>query len=50
MTHEIVIAAHELPLSHPDPADRFLAAAAEMLDLTLVTANVRLSGFGRFRR
>jgi PIN domain nuclease of toxin-antitoxin system len=47
LTHEIVIAAHELPLSHPDPADRFLAATAGVLDLILVTADERLLGLGK---
>jgi len=43
LTHEIVVAAQELPLEHPDPADRFLAATAEVLSLTLVTADRRLA-------
>lgn len=47
LTHEIVIAAQELPLSHPDPADRFLAATAGVLGLTLVTADHRLLGLGQ---
>ena len=47
LTHEIVVAAQELPLSHTDPADRFLAATAEVLELTLVTADQRLLGLGK---
>ena len=47
LTHEIVVAAWELPLQHPDPADRFLAATAEVLGLTLVTADHRLLGLGK---
>jgi len=47
LTHEIVVAAQELPLPHQDPADRFLAATAEVLGLTLVTADHRLLGLGR---
>ena len=47
LTHEIVVAAQDLPLSHPDPADRFLAATAEVLELTLVTADQRLLGLGK---
>jgi len=43
LTCEIVFAAMQLPL-HPDPADRFLAATALVLDLTLVTADARLLG------
>jgi PIN domain nuclease of toxin-antitoxin system len=40
-THEIMIAARQLPL-HQDPSDRMLAATAQVLDLTLVTADERL--------
>jgi PIN domain nuclease of toxin-antitoxin system len=47
-THEIVLAAEKLDL-HPDPADRFLAATAQVLDLTLVTADQRLLGLGTIR-
>jgi len=46
LTHEIVLTAHELPLQHADPADRFLVATAAVLDLTLVTADRRLLGLG----
>ena len=46
LTHEIVVAAGELHLSHPDPADRFIAATAGTLGLTLVTADERLLGLG----
>jgi PIN domain nuclease of toxin-antitoxin system len=46
LTHEIVLAAHHSPLPHPDPADRFLAATAQILGLTLVTADERLLGLG----
>ena len=46
LTHEIVLAAQELPLAHRDPADRFLAATAQVLGLTLVTADERLLGLG----
>jgi PIN domain nuclease of toxin-antitoxin system len=47
-THEIALLARQLPL-HQDPADRILAATAEALDLTLVTADERLLGFGNIR-
>jgi PIN domain nuclease of toxin-antitoxin system len=47
LTHEIVVAAQELQLQHRDPADRFLAATAEVLGLTLVTADRRLLGLGK---
>ncbi len=45
LTHEIVLAANQLPLPG-DPADRFLAATAKVLGLTLVTADERLLGLG----
>ena len=44
LTHEIVLTAHRLSLRHPDPADRFLAATAQVLGFTLVTADERLLG------
>jgi PIN domain nuclease of toxin-antitoxin system len=46
LTHEIVRAGLALPLPHADPADRFLAATAKVLKLTLVTADQRLLGLG----
>lgn len=42
LTHEIAIASRQLALTHQDPADRFLAATARVLGLTLVTASERL--------
>jgi PIN domain nuclease of toxin-antitoxin system len=45
LTHEIALASHYLPL-HADPADRILAATAQVLDLTLVTADQKLLGLG----
>ena len=45
LTYEIALLAEQLQL-HPDPADRFLAATAKVLDLTLVTADRRLLGLG----
>lgn len=39
---EIAIASRRIDLPHDDPADRFLAATAQILDLTLVTADERL--------
>lgn len=41
-THEVAVQSRAVPLSHPDPADRFLAATAQVHDLTLVTADRRL--------
>jgi PIN domain nuclease of toxin-antitoxin system len=49
LTHEIVLAAQQMPLPHADPADRFLAATAQVLDLTLVTADERLLGLGEIK-
>ena len=48
LTYEIALAAHQLHL-HGDPADRFLAATAQVLELTLVTADQRLLGLGNIR-
>jgi PIN domain nuclease of toxin-antitoxin system len=46
LTHEIAVAARQLRFPHQDPADRFLAATAQVLHLTLVTADVQLLGLG----
>jgi PIN domain nuclease of toxin-antitoxin system len=46
LTHEIALAARRLPWDHKDPADRFLAATARILNLTLVTADAHLLGLG----
>jgi len=46
LTHEIALAARQVPLPHNDPADRFLAATAQLLRLTLVTADASLLGLG----
>jgi len=48
VTHEIALLARQLPLHH-DPADRILAATAQVLDLTLVTADNRLLGLGNIK-
>ncbi len=42
LTHEIALASFALDTSHSDPADRFLAATALVMDLTLVTADAKL--------
>ena len=44
LTHDIVVISQQLPLPHADPADRFLAATAKVLDLTLITADLKLLG------
>jgi PIN domain nuclease of toxin-antitoxin system len=46
LTHEIVLAAERLPLHNQDAADRFIAATAYVLGLTLVTADGNLLGLG----
>jgi PIN domain nuclease of toxin-antitoxin system len=46
VTHEIALAARRLSLLQQDPADRFLAATAQVLDLTFVTADAALLGLG----
>ncbi len=42
ITHEIALASRTVDLPHQDPADRFLAATAKVMDLTLVTADAQL--------
>jgi len=46
LTQEIVRTGFALSLPHADPADRFLAATAKVLKLTLLTADQRLLGLG----
>lgn len=46
LTHEIALAARQVPLLHNDPSDRFLAGTAQVLGLTLVTADANLLGLG----
>jgi PIN domain nuclease of toxin-antitoxin system len=46
LTQEIVRTSFVLSLPHADPADRFLAATAKVLNLTLVTADKALLGLG----
>ena len=46
LTHEIAAVSRRLSLPQRDPADRFLAATAKVLDLTLVTADASLLGLG----
>jgi PIN domain nuclease of toxin-antitoxin system len=49
LTHEIALAAHRLPWQHSDPADRLLVATAQVLDLTLVSADTRVLGLGEVK-
>jgi PIN domain nuclease of toxin-antitoxin system len=42
LNHEVAIRSRTINLPHRDPADRFLAATAEIYDLTLVTEDERL--------
>lgn len=46
LTHEIALIADKLTLPQRDPADRFLAATAKVLGLTLATADTKLLGLG----
>jgi PIN domain nuclease of toxin-antitoxin system len=46
LTHEVVLQSQSIPLFHKDPADRFLAATAKVLGLTLATADTKLLGLG----
>lgn len=44
VTNDVAIMSRQLTLSNQDPADRFLAATARVMGLTLVTADERLLG------
>ena len=44
INQEVAIQSRYVDLPHQDPADRFLAATAMVYDLTLVTADTRLTG------
>ena len=48
ITHEIAILSRVIALDHQDPADRFLAATAKHLSLTLITADERLMNSSDF--
>lgn len=43
LTAEVAFASRTLRLRHRDPVDRFLAATAQVFDLTLVTADRQLA-------
>lgn len=42
VSREVAMRSRSLRIEHEDPADRFLAATAEVYELTLVTADERL--------
>lgn len=42
ITQEVALETRKVALPHRDPADRFIAATARVLDLTLVTADRNL--------
>jgi PIN domain nuclease of toxin-antitoxin system len=42
LTREVALRSRSVRLDHEDPADRFLAATADVYDLVLVTADERL--------
>ncbi len=42
LTREVAIRSRSVRLAHEDPADRFLAATADVYELTLITADERL--------
>jgi PIN domain nuclease of toxin-antitoxin system len=46
LTHAVVLESQQISLPHRDPADRFLAATAKVLGLTLATADAKLLGLG----
>ena len=49
LSREVAIRSRSVRVDHGDPADRFLAATADVYDLTLVTADERLLGGKGFR-
>jgi PIN domain nuclease of toxin-antitoxin system len=52
LNHEVVLQSREVDVKHDDPADRFIAATANVYQLTLLTADERLlrgSGYERMR-
>lgn len=42
LTRDVALRSRSVGIEHDDPADRFLAATAEVYELTLVTADERL--------
>lgn len=48
LNHEVALQSELVDLPHQDPADRFLAATAVVFDLTLVTADIRLTRSSSF--
>jgi PIN domain nuclease of toxin-antitoxin system len=42
LTNQVAITSRRIRVDHEDPADRFLAATAEVFGLTLLTADERL--------
>jgi PIN domain nuclease of toxin-antitoxin system len=42
LTREVAVRSRSMRIEHEDPADRFLAATADVYELTLVTADERL--------
>ena len=49
LNREVAIRSRTVRVDHDDPADRFLAATADVYDLTLVTADEHLLGGKGFR-
>ena len=49
VTTEVAFAARALRSRHRDPVDRFLAATAQVFDLTLVTSDAQLLGMSGVR-
>jgi PIN domain nuclease of toxin-antitoxin system len=48
LTHEITLASQRLTI-HADPADRFLVATAQVLNLILVTSDEKLLGISTIK-
>jgi PIN domain nuclease of toxin-antitoxin system len=43
LSHEIAVLSRQIELDYQDPGDRFLAATAVHLQLTLATVDIRLT-------
>ena len=50
INHQVALRSRQVRLEHDDPADRFIAATAEVYDLTLVTHDNRLLKASGFRK
>ena len=50
LTSSVALASRRIHVEHDDPADRFIAATADVFELTLLTADARLLAGRGFKR